>query len=844
VTSSLRATVTPTISRTFASAILITMTLMLTTAASARAQAGSISTIAPASASYGESVTITGIGFGGPNVVISVGGVPAHVVSATGTRATFLVPTGVPVGPTTVTATNPGGHTGSIPFNLSGLVTLTLDEPHMVQSVVGTAGGVLVSQSNGRTYTLTIPPGALAEDEAIVLTPVLKIAGLPLDRLLGAAHFAPEGLQFFKPATLAIGLPSDANTHGLVGFAAMGNGASLHLVPPAVVGGTIHITVPHFSVAGIGTAALPTLNVVTCGAAETLECIYTNQLGRAFAQAEQIVCGTDCSTDDDLAAHIDAIVDTWFPTELPILNEWFGKVLDLLHTTAAADDAGLVSAGHEYENWKAWVAAEPCGPSDCSKISDLKEDTSLGDQALASAYVAALQRAKAACNDRRVADLIVEVTQLELLGEGEAGSVVPESRAAISNQFGCQMVITAALPTFHIGDTVPFNVTIGIRTEGPAGSIAPLANGNVTLTITDGCGLIDGIYGFGRAKSGLTDQSGLLNSQLQMTGSCTGASNATEITVAVPDVIDALGGLVALERRVPFRTGDLRIAVSPENASVASGGTVVYSAQVQHGSALVTWTATGGTITPGPSATATYTAGTTPGLFSVTATSTDDPTQSQTVAVTVLPPPFGVTRVNSVATFRYSATSFDLPGDCGDVVTSPAGSSAWINSGSCTESMENELGSETATGSGDVSFAETSAGGLLTAISAEASGSATASATLAQLNFTGQAGANGGGSYDLDFVISAPTTMSIVGTITGGPTGFGSGGVTLACTINGRGIGVVNIFHPGTIDQTVQLSSRTTGSSCHLTVTGGAAADPTIGSASGTVTLAIAFRAS
>jgi hypothetical protein len=59
--------------------------------------------------------------------------------------------------------------------------------------------------------------------------------------------------------------------------------------------------------------------------------------------------------------------------------------------------------------------------------------------------------------------------------------------------------------------------------------------------------------------------------------------------------------------------------------------------------------------------------------------------------------------------------------------------------------MQNTLGSQSATGSGDVSFAETSAGGLLTAISIEPSASATASSTPPQLNFTGQTGANGSG---------------------------------------------------------------------------------------------------
>jgi hypothetical protein len=159
--------------------------------------------------------------------------------------------------------------------------------------------------------------------------------------------------------------------------------------------------------------------------------------------------------------------------------------------------------------------------------------------------------------------------------------------------------------------------------------------------------------------------------------------------------------------------------------------------------------------------------------------------------------------------------------------------------------MQNTLGSQSATGSGDVSFAETSAGGLLTAISIEVAASVTATSTPPQLNFTGQAGATGSGSYDLDFVISAPTSMSFVGTFTAGPTGFGGGSVSVSCDNNTRGGGGgLIIAQPGTINQTIQLSPGATGAFCHLHANAGAATDPSIGSARGSINLAISFRPS
>jgi hypothetical protein len=93
---------------------------------------------------------------------------------------------------------------------------------------------------------------------------------------------------------------------------------------------------------------------------------------------------------------------------------------------------------------------------------------------------------------------------------------------------------------------------------------------------------------------------------------------------------------------MPFTTSiETSITVSPENASIAPSGQIAYSANGEGLSPLFTWSATGGTITPGPSATATFTAGSVGGIFGVTATSVDDPSQSQTVAITITQPVVG-----------------------------------------------------------------------------------------------------------------------------------------------------------------------------------------------------------
>lgn len=84
------------------------------------AAAAQIQTITPACAAVGQSTSITGNGFGATNLRVTVGDVPASVTAATGNRATFVVPSGVVSGVVAVTATNPGGQSGSIALRIQG----------------------------------------------------------------------------------------------------------------------------------------------------------------------------------------------------------------------------------------------------------------------------------------------------------------------------------------------------------------------------------------------------------------------------------------------------------------------------------------------------------------------------------------------------------------------------------------------------------------------------------------------------------------------------------------------------------------------------------------------------
>jgi hypothetical protein len=118
-------------------------------------------------------------------------------------------------------------------------------------------GSVATVAENGTVYTLTVPPGALAADTAITITPVTAIASLPLSgSLLAALDLAPAGTALSRPATLAITLPASVDSARLFGFLYDGVGAGFQVLPIQVAGATLTLQVSHFSTAGAAPGTL------------------------------------------------------------------------------------------------------------------------------------------------------------------------------------------------------------------------------------------------------------------------------------------------------------------------------------------------------------------------------------------------------------------------------------------------------------------------------------------------------------------------------------------------------------------------------------------------------------
>ena len=129
--------------------------------------------------------------------------------------------------------------------SLPSKVSVTLDSAHAATAAVSADSGATLSAG---AATLTVPPGAVAQATTVTMTPVSKLGGLK-GQIVGAVQFKPDGLQFVKPVTLTIEVPS---TSGLKAFTYAGNGTDFHLYPVKIAGGKATVDLIHFSGYGVG----------------------------------------------------------------------------------------------------------------------------------------------------------------------------------------------------------------------------------------------------------------------------------------------------------------------------------------------------------------------------------------------------------------------------------------------------------------------------------------------------------------------------------------------------------------------------------------------------------------
>jgi hypothetical protein len=120
-------------------------------------------------------------------------------------------------------------------------VVVTVDEARAATITVPTWGGTLTARgADGTVYSLTIPSGALLDDTAITMTPIVSISGgdLPSATMFGV-DLQPSGLRLYEFAELCITPPQLDPTANVAGFSYEGEGDDLHRYPAAVDGGRI-----------------------------------------------------------------------------------------------------------------------------------------------------------------------------------------------------------------------------------------------------------------------------------------------------------------------------------------------------------------------------------------------------------------------------------------------------------------------------------------------------------------------------------------------------------------------------------------------------------------------------
>jgi hypothetical protein len=118
-------------------------------------------------------------------------------------------------------------------------------------------------------------------------------------------------------------------------------------------------------------------------------------------------------------------------------------------------------------------------------------------------------------------------------------------------------------------------------------------------------------------------------------GAVTGTSVTVTPSATTTYTLTAInaGGSTMATTTVTVSAGPvITVAISPTSASIPAGTTRQFAATVTGATnAAVTWTATGGTITPA----GLFTAGATTGSFTVKATSVEDPTKSASATITI-----------------------------------------------------------------------------------------------------------------------------------------------------------------------------------------------------------------
>jgi hypothetical protein len=807
----------------------------------------SITSISPVAAHHGDTVTISGNGFGGPNVKVTVGGVVAQVLSATGASAKFVVPATAPFGQTTVRTTNPGGQFGEIGFEVVPLLsqvtaTASPDGARRVSKTIGRFGGTLETDgADGTHYRLDVPAGALSADTQISIAPA-GVSGLDLlaDHVSAAVDFAPDGLQFAVAAYLTITLPGPAGKTFAASFHSGAPGVSFLL--GTVSGNVITVPVEHFSDLTIFTLRAVELDQAIQSALASAPQLTSPQLAQLVVAF--LSPGSGDPQRDALATFLlnlyqvkvqPAIVNADktvidFELAYDLVRKFGGIVQAASHTGTGSD---IYATGSTQTLQAVTDQAASAVSAKGETLFNTYSDSSDPHQACTGQV------------DNVVDWLVIPLQLATVLQKlGNPVSLTPCLTPHVETLVPFPATIDASVQTltatFQAGLAAPKQTPDGIPIGNPAGSqqffpepsayslsvqgatfaggdtsLDPISGPDGTITVQLDRGpnpgqraptvTLAGTVLIGDLGTQVLKDGGDNIAQIEQTSNQTCTSQTS-----TSFHFTAFSSLTHLDSQC----STVSVTVNSATITLTPGQQTTFTATVAGASdQTVGWAATGGTIDQN----GTYTAGPTAGTYTVTATSNADPTADDTAAVTILQDA-GVTRVRSQGYVGIGCDDTGPPEE-----TSPDQATSWAGTPpECASdiqlldgngNIDCEYGSDT---SGNLSFQEAYAsnGDLL---SAHTTGSINADAWGTFDQQTGlQCLGSGGGSADYSITFSVAhdaTKVTVQGTDSG--SGHAGADVRIWCTQTGCTVPYI-APHQGSFTQTLALDAGTYRFDCHL----------------------------
>jgi hypothetical protein len=637
-------------------------------------------------------------------------------------------------------------------------VNVILDQPNTAEGLIPRSGGTLTATGvDGTVFTLTIPAGALQQDTVITLTPITAIPDLPLSGgLIAGVDFKPEGLQFYQPATLTVATPTALDRRHLFGFGYTQDGEDLHLDSVFVDDATLTFYLAHFSGVGAGTGTPADANGIATGALPATEQAYQNQLQLI---GDAVVASWAAANPQDYAAGvIGGLYDALNEAYLALLQAWFAAVVEPALANAPASDAAVIAAGLAYKHWFTAAQATYLGTGGITGFAFLPALNPLvvsGKEQLAAAFLKRIQAAHELCDDAKAASLWFEVELFTLEGEGG----LPANSFEMQSLYTCGLVFQIDNLPDELADNeeVPFNVQVRRRLDD--GTTVPVPNHKVSFdlvgnghleiqdtTTTNGAGFV-----FGTLRATADASSGNIFGKIV-------------ITVSAGSVFDDGAFPVAYGRSQEFEVllSELTISVSPSNITLSPGDAVGFMAEVTGASnPNVNWTVSGGGTIDQDGL---FTAGGTPGIFTVTATSVADPEKKAQATVTIEVPQPPPAPGHVAPTFRSSGVHVQFidgelsPSDF-EFLSDPNDFDAFTGSASVTSPVAS--GSAQAQHSSSLTFDPVS--GSLSSMSG--SGSVTVQATL-ETGATNPINATGSSAFSLHFTITeGPFEYTLTGSL-------------------------------------------------------------------------------